>query len=74
MQQALVLGLIGFVVGKITATFLSPLFPNTCCWCRSTPPLAFAAIALAICVLASVLAIAWRCKGQTLPRPSGLRP
>jgi putative ABC transport system permease protein len=31
MQQALALGVIGFVVGKITATFSAPLFPSTCC-------------------------------------------
>src|SRR3546814_10203318 len=28
MQQALALGLIGFVVGKISATFAAPLFPK----------------------------------------------
>jgi putative ABC transport system permease protein len=31
MQQALALGVIGFVVGKITATFAAPSSPNTCC-------------------------------------------
>lgn len=28
MQQAIALGVIGFVVGKITATFSAPLFPK----------------------------------------------
>jgi putative ABC transport system permease protein len=28
LQQALALGLIGFVVGKITATFWAPIFPK----------------------------------------------
>jgi putative ABC transport system permease protein len=36
LQQALVLGVIGFVVGKISATFGRPSFPSTCCWCRRT--------------------------------------
>lgn len=31
MQQALALGVIGFVVGKITATFSAPCSPNMCC-------------------------------------------
>ena len=55
MQQALALGVIGFVVGKITATFQRRLFPNTYCSCRSILSPVFAV--LVICVLASLVAI-----------------
>ncbi len=56
VQQALVLGLIGFVVGKITATFAAPLFPKYVLLVPFDTAAGFAAV-LAICVLASVVAI-----------------
>lgn len=56
MQQALVLGVIGFIVGKITATFSAPLFPKYVLLMPSDSIVGFFAI-LAICVLASVVAI-----------------
>ena len=56
MQQALVLGLIGFVVGKITATFAAPLFPKYVLLIPQDSIAGFAAI-LAICALASLIAI-----------------
>ena len=56
VQQALVLGLIGFVVGKITATFAAPLFPKYVLLVPFDTASGFAAV-LAICVLASVVAI-----------------
>jgi putative ABC transport system permease protein len=37
LQQALGLGLIGFIVGKISATLWAPFFPSTCCCCRRMP-------------------------------------
>ena len=56
LQQALALGLIGFAVGKITATFAAPLFPK---YVLLVPQdsLAGLAIVLVICALASVIAI-----------------
>jgi putative ABC transport system permease protein len=56
MQQALALGLIGFVVGKISATFAAPLFPK---YVLLLPldSLAGLAAVLLICLLASVVAI-----------------
>jgi putative ABC transport system permease protein len=56
LQQALALGLIGFAVGKITATFAAPLFPK---YVLLVPQdsLAGLAIVLLICALASVIAI-----------------
>ena len=56
VQQALVLGLIGFVVGKITATFAAPLFPKYVLLVPFDTAAGFAAV-LAICVLASGVAI-----------------
>ena len=56
VQQALVLGLIGFVVGKITATFAAPLFPKYVLLVPFDTVAGFVAV-LAICVLASVVAI-----------------
>ncbi len=56
MQQALVLGVIGFVVGKITATFAAPLFPKYVLLVPIDTVMGFMAV-LAICVLASVVAI-----------------
>ncbi|MBS0291380.1 MAG: ABC transporter permease [Proteobacteria bacterium] len=56
LQQALVLGVIGFVVGKITATFAAPLFPKYVLLVPFDSIAGFAAV-LAICVLASIVAI-----------------
>lgn len=56
MQQALVLGLIGFVVGKITATFAAPLFPKYVLLMPQDSVAGFFAIVV-ICALASVVAI-----------------
>ncbi|MBL0222720.1 MAG: ABC transporter permease [Xanthomonadales bacterium] len=56
MQQALVLGVIGFVVGKITATFAAPVFPKYVLLIPLDSIAGFFAV-LAICMLASVVAI-----------------
>jgi putative ABC transport system permease protein len=56
MQQALALGVIGFVVGKITATFAAPLFPKYVLLVPSDTALGFFAV-LIICMLASIVAI-----------------
>lgn len=56
MQQSVVLGVIGFVVGKITATFAAPLFPKYVLLVPADTVTGFFAV-LIICVLASVVAI-----------------
>lgn len=56
LQQSLVLGVIGFVVGKISATFAAPLFPKYVLLVPIDSILGFLAV-LAICVLSSVVAI-----------------
>ncbi|MBW7837215.1 MAG: ABC transporter permease [Sphingomonadales bacterium] len=56
MQQALALGVIGFVVGKITATFTAPLFPKYVLLMPLDSVLGFFAVHM-ICVLASIVAI-----------------
>lgn len=56
MQQALALGLIGFVVGKISATFAAPIFPKYVLLIPFDSIVGFFAV-LVICVLASVVAI-----------------
>jgi len=56
LQQALVLGAIGFVVGKITATFAAPIFPKYVLLLPIDSIIGFVAIQL-ICTLASVVAI-----------------
>lgn len=56
LQQALVLGAIGFVVGKISATFAAPLFPKYVLLTQVDSVLGFLAV-LAICVLSSIVAI-----------------
>jgi putative ABC transport system permease protein len=56
MQQSLALGLIGFVVGKITATFAAPFFPKYVLLITQDSVVGFFAV-LAICVLASLIAI-----------------
>jgi len=56
LQQALGLGIIGFVVGKIAATFWAPIFPKYVLLEPGDALLGFAGVLL-ICALASVLAI-----------------
>lgn len=56
MQQALALGVIGFVVGKITATFAAPLFPKFVLLTALDSITGFFAVIM-ICVLASIIAI-----------------
>lgn len=56
MQQALALGVIGFAVGKITATFAAPLFPKYVLLMPLDSVAGFLAVLL-ICALASVIAI-----------------
>lgn len=56
LQQAIVLGLIGFVVGKITATFAAPFFPKYVLLIPSDS-IAGAIAIMVICALASVIAI-----------------
>ena len=56
LQQALALGVIGFVVGKITATFSAPLFPKYVLLMPADSIAGFFAVLL-ICVLASFVAI-----------------
>lgn len=56
LQQALVLGLIGFVVGKISATLSAPLFPKYVLMIPGDSVLGFFAVMI-ICVVASIVAI-----------------
>lgn len=56
MQQAIALGVIGFVVGKITATFAAPLFPKYVLLLSRDSFVGFLAV-LVICALASLIAI-----------------
>ncbi len=56
LQQSLVLGAIGFVVGKISATFAAPLFPKYVLLVPADSIIGFMAV-MAICVLASLVAI-----------------
>ena len=56
LQQALGLGLIGFVVGKIAATAWAPIFPKYVLLLPGDAVSGFAAVML-ICALASTLAI-----------------
>lgn len=56
LQQALGLGAIGFVVGKIAATFWAPMFPKYVLLEPGDAARGFAAVMI-ICALASVLAI-----------------
>ena len=56
MQQAVSLGIIGFVVGKITATYAAPLFPKYVLLVPLDSVAGFFAV-LAICGLASLVAI-----------------
>ena len=56
LQQAVALGAIGFVVGKITATFAAPMFPKYVLLIPPDSIVGFVAV-IAICVLASLVAI-----------------
>jgi putative ABC transport system permease protein len=56
LQQALALGLIGFAVGKISATFAAPAFPKYVLLLPQDSLLGLL-IVLAICALSSVIAI-----------------
>lgn len=56
MQQALALGVIGFVVGKITATFAAPIFPKYVLLTPTDSIIGFL-IVLLICIVASLVAI-----------------
>jgi putative ABC transport system permease protein len=56
LQQALGLGLIGFVVGKISATLWAPFFPKYVLLVPGDALRGFAAV-MAICAVASTLAI-----------------
>lgn len=56
MQQAIGLGLIGFVVGKVVATFWAPGFPKYVLLLPGDSLLGFTAVVV-ICVLASLIAI-----------------
>ena len=56
LQQAVGLGLIGFVVGKVAATFWAPIFPKYVLLESGDAVRGFIAVVV-ICVLASVVAI-----------------
>ncbi|HHO48224.1 MAG TPA: ABC transporter permease [Desulfobacteraceae bacterium] len=56
LQQAVALGAIGFVVGKITATFGAPLFPKYVLLEPMDSAAGFIAVVV-ICVLSSIIAI-----------------
>ena len=56
LQQAIVLGVIGFAVGKITATFAAPMFPKYVLLLPGDSINGFFAV-MTICALASVVAI-----------------
>ena len=56
MQQAVALGLIGFVVGKVAATFWAPVFPKYVLL-ESGDALRGLAAVVVICLLASLVAI-----------------
>jgi putative ABC transport system permease protein len=56
LQQAVALGLIGFVVGKIAATFWAPFFPKYVLLEPGDALRGFVAVVV-ICLLASILAI-----------------
>jgi putative ABC transport system permease protein len=56
LQQAVALGVIGFVVGKIAAFFWAPIFPKYVLLLPGDAVRGFFAVVV-ICILASVLAI-----------------
>jgi len=56
LQQALALGVIGFVVGKITATLWAPIFPKYVLLVPADSASGFVAV-MVICMLSSLIAI-----------------
>jgi putative ABC transport system permease protein len=56
LQQAIGLGVIGFVVGKIAATLWAPIFPKYVLLLPGDAARGFVAVVV-ICMLASILAI-----------------
>ncbi|QXL84018.1 ABC transporter permease [Comamonas sp. NLF-1-9] len=56
LQQALALGMIGFAVGKISASWSAPIFPKYVLLIAQDSVIGFFAV-MAICALASVVAI-----------------
>ena len=56
LQQALALGVLGFVVGKIAPTFWAPAFPKYVLLVPGDAARGFVAVVV-ICVLSSILAI-----------------
>jgi putative ABC transport system permease protein len=56
LQQSLALGFIGFIVGKITATFAAPAFPKYVLLIPQDSIVGFFIVML-ICTLASIVAI-----------------
>jgi putative ABC transport system permease protein len=70
LQQALGLGLIGFVVGKVAATLWAPVFPKYVLL-ESGDALRGLVVVMLICALASTLAIRVAL-GWTRQRPSGV--
>jgi putative ABC transport system permease protein len=56
LQQAIALGVIGFIVGKISATFGAPYFPKYVLLVPLDSVSGFLAV-VAICVLSSIIAI-----------------
>lgn len=56
LQQALILGVLGFVVGKISSTYAAPLFPKYVLMLPSDAILCFFLVQI-ICVLSSLVAI-----------------
>jgi putative ABC transport system permease protein len=57
MQQSIALGVIGFIVGKITATlFMAPIFPKYVLLEPVDSVIGFVAVVV-ICILASIIAI-----------------
>ncbi len=56
LQQALVLGVIGFVVGKIAATFAAPMFPKYVLLVPGDSIIGFFVV-LGICMVSSLVSI-----------------
>lgn len=56
IQQALVLGLIGFVVGKISATYTAPFFPKYILLTPEDSIFGFISV-VAICILSSLISV-----------------
>jgi putative ABC transport system permease protein len=56
LQQAIALGLIGYAVGQVSATFWAPFFPKTVLL-ESGDAMRGLAVTLVVCALASLLAI-----------------